>query len=309
MSTAELATKAALLTRPAGRPRRARPLRRGAPGWLLLALPTLYFAVMFAWPLLSLLRMAFAAPIPNRITGEGFSLVNFQEMFTNPLFLQTLWVTIRIGLFTALFTLLLGYPVAFFLVRTRSRFRGLLLFLTLAPILISVVVRAYGWIVLLSPRGLVNSLLIYCGLISRPIRMIFNETGIVIGTTHVLLPFMILAIMGSLQTLDRVLEDAAASLGARPLRVFLDIVLPLSMPGVAAGVLLVFVLSVSSFVTPVLLGGQIVLTVPILALQQFTSAFNWPFGSALVALLLATVLGITVVYDRMLRSRLTRGVL
>ncbi len=288
--------------------RRVAPLQRNMLGWTLLGLPTLYFLLLFAWPLLSLLRMAFATPIPNRITGEGFSLANFREIFTNPLFLQTLWVTLRIGFFTALFALLLGYPLAYFLARTRSRMRGLLLFLTLAPILISVVVRAYGWIVLLSPRGLVNALLIHAGLISRPIRLIFNETGIIIGTTHVLLPFMILAIMGSLQTLDRALEDAAASLGARPMRVFFDVVLPLSLPGVAAGVLLVFILSVSSFVTPVLLGGQIVLTVPILALQQFTSAFNWPFGSALVALLLGTVLIITLAYDRLLQSRLNRGV-
>jgi putative spermidine/putrescine transport system permease protein len=283
------------------------PQARNVVRWALLALPVLYFVLLFAWPLASLLRMAFATPIPNRVTGEGFSIVNFREIFTNPLFLQTLWVTLRIGALTALFTLLLGYPLAFFLVRTRSRFRGLLLFLTLAPILISVVVRSYGWIVLLSNRGLVNSLLLKLGLISRPIRMIFNETGIVIGTTHVLLPFMILAIMGSLQTLDGALEDAASSLGARPTRVFLDIVLPLSLPGAAAGVLLVFILSVSSFVTPVLLGGQIVLTVPILALQQFTSAFNWPFGSALVALLLVTVLAIALAYDRLLQGRLNRG--
>jgi putative spermidine/putrescine transport system permease protein len=146
------------------------------------------------------------------------------------------------------------------------------------------------------------------GLIARPVRLIFNETGIVIGTTHVLLPFMILAILGSLQLHDRALEDAAASLGARPWRVFWDIILPLSLPGVAAGALLVFILSVSSFVTPVLLGGQIVLTIPILALQQFTSAFNWPFGSALVVLLLVSVILITLLYDRFLQKRLTRGV-
>jgi putative spermidine/putrescine transport system permease protein len=282
--------------------------RRDATGWLLISLPTLYFAFLFVGPLVSLLRMSFTAPLPNRVTGEGFSFVNFEEFFTNPYYLRTLWVTLRIGALTALFALLLGYPLAFFLSRTRSRFRGLLLFLTLAPILISVVVRAYGWIVLLSPRGLLNSFLLYFGLISRPLRMIFNETGIVIGTTHVLLPFMILSIMSSLQTLDRRLEDAAASLGARPARIFFDIVLPLSLPGVAAGVLLVFILAVSSFVTPVLLGGQMVLTIPILALQQFTSTFNWPFGSALVAMLLVAVLAITAVYDRLLQRLLNRGV-
>jgi putative spermidine/putrescine transport system permease protein len=278
--------------------------KRDLLGWILLALPTAYFLSVFAWPFAILVRMAFSRPIPHHIVGEGISVANFTEIFTNPLFLQTLWVTLRIGFFCTLFALLLGYPLAFFLARTRSRWRGPLLFLTLAPILISVVVRAYGWIVILSNRGLLNSALMQLGLVTRPVRMIFNETGIIIGTTHVLLPFMVLSILSSLQTLDNTLEDAAASMGARPWRVFVDVILPLSLPGVAAGVLLVFVLSVSAFVTPVLLGGQLVLTIPILALQQFSSAFNWPFGSALVVLLLVTVLTITAVYDRVVQRRL-----
>lgn len=290
------------------RARSRRTGRRDILGWLLLMLPTFYFLLLFAWPLIGLLRMAFARPIPQHVVGEGFTFANFAEIFANPLYLHTLWVTLRIGVLSAFFALILGYPLAFFLARTRTRFRGVLLFLTLAPILISVVVRAYGWIVLLSNRGLLNAIMLQAGLISRPVRMIFNETGIVIGTTHVLLPFMILSIMGSLQTIDSVLEDAAASLGAQPVRVFLDVVLPLSLPGIAAGVMLVFILSVSSFVTPVLLGGQIVLTVPILALQQFTSAFNWPFGSALVVLLLLAVIAVTFTYDRILHARLHRGV-
>jgi putative spermidine/putrescine transport system permease protein len=214
---------------------------------------------------------------------------------------------VRISLVVALATLVLGFPLALFLSRTDSRYRGILLSLTLAPIVISVVVRAYGWIVLLANRGLVNSALMQIGLIARPIRLVFNETGVEIATTHVLLPFMVLAIMGSLQGVQVALEEAAASLGARRWRVLLDVVLPLSLPGVAAGTLLVFILSASSFVTPVLLGGQVVLTVPMLALQQFTTTFNWAFGSALTMLLLVTVIGITVVFDGVLRRRLVRG--
>jgi putative spermidine/putrescine transport system permease protein len=275
--------------------------------WLWLALPILYFVLIFAVPLLDLLKMGFSRPLPQRITGGEFSYANFIEIFTNPLYRNTLWVTLRIGATVALATLIVGYPLAFFLARTRSRAKGFLLFLTLSPILISVVVRAYGWIVLLSNRGLVNSALMQLGLISRPIRLIFNETGIVIATTHVLLPFMVLAILGSLQSLDLALEDAAASLGARRWQVFRDVVLPLSLPGVAAGFMLVFILGVSSFVTPILLGGQVVLTVPILALQQFTTAFNWAFGSALTLFLLVAVLIITLLYDRVLQRRLVRG--
>ena len=281
--------------------------RRSWIAWAWLTLPLLYFAGLFVWPLLSLFRMAFSTPLPMRITGEGWSLVNFHTIMNNPLFLETLWVTLRISLLVAAGTLVLGFPLAFFLVRTRSRYRGLLLSLTLAPILISVVVRAYGWIVLLSNRGLVNSALMQMGLISRPVRLVFNETGVVIATTHVLLPFMVLAIMGSLQGVPAALEDAAASLGARRWRVLWDVILPLSLPGVAAGGLLVFVLSASSFVTPVLLGGQVVLTIPMLALQQFTTTFNWAFGSALTMLLLVTIIGITLTYDRLLARRLVRG--
>ena len=248
--------------------------RRGMLACLWLALPLLYFVVLFAVPLLDLLKMGFSKPLPRRVTGGEFSLANFVEIFSNPLYRDTLWVTLRIGATVALATLALGYPLALFLVRTRSRAKGFFLFLTSSPILISVVVRAYGWIVLLANRGLVNSAMIQLRLITRPIRMIFNETEIVIATTHVLLPFMVLAILGSLQSLDPALEDAASSLGASRWKVLRDVVIPLTLPGVAAGFMLVFILGVSSFVMPVLLGGQVVLTMPILALQQFTTAFN-----------------------------------
>jgi putative spermidine/putrescine transport system permease protein len=282
--------------------------RRGVLAWLWLALPLLYFVALFAVPLFDLLKMGFSKPLPQRVTGGAFSLDNFAEIFSNPLYRDTLWVTLRIGATVALATLALGYPLAFFLARTRSRAKGFFLFLTLSPILISVVVRAYGWIVLLANRGLVNSALIQLGLITRPIRLIFNETGIVIATTHVLLPFMVLAILGSLQSLDPALEDAASSLGASRFKVLRDVTIPLTLPGAAAGFMLVFILGVSSFVTPILLGGQVVLTMPVLALQQFTTAFNWAFGSALTMFLLAAVLIVTLVYDRLLASRLSRGV-
>lgn len=244
--------------------------------------------------------MSLAEPIPGRILGVGFSLANYRDIFGNAFFLQTFWTTIKIAGETAILALVLGFPLAYFLSRTRSRWKGLLLFLTLAPILVSVVVRAYGWIVLLSNRGLVNEVLKYAGLIDSPVRMIFNEMGVVIGTAHVLLPFMVLSIMASLQTIDPAYEEAANSLGASPFRVFIDIVVRLAMPGIGAGTLLVFILAASTFVTPILLGGQTVMTIPILAYQQFSSAFNWPFGSALVVCLLVIILVISIIADRML---------
>lgn len=284
-----------------------RPHERIWMRYLILALPTLYFLMLVAWPLLILLRMSFSVPERGRVFGTGFSLHNYVGFINNPIFIESLVGTLRIGMLTAIFALLLGFPLALFIWKSKSWVRSVVIFITLAPILISVVVRSYGWIVLLSNRGLVNSFLMYFGIIERPIRLIFNETGIVIGMTHVLLPFMVLSILSTLQSIDRNLEDAAATLGARPLRVNLDVIFPLVLPGVVAGVILVFILAVGSFITPVLLGGQMVMTLPILALQQFQTTFNWALGSAIAMLLLAVVLATTLIFERVMRARLVRG--
>lgn len=274
--------------------------------WLMLGLPTAYFLLIVAYPLANLVRMGFSRPERGRVFGEGFSFANFADILTSPLYLETLTVTFRIGALSAAFALLLGLPLALYIWKARPGLRSVLIFITIAPILISIVVRAYGWMVLLSNRGIVNSTLMKLGLIDRTLRLIFNETGIVIATSHVLLPFMVLAILGSLQTVDQALEDAAASLGARPWRVVWDVVLPLALPGIAAGTVLVFILAVGSFVTPVLLGGQLVLTLPMAAMQQFNSTFNWAFGSALVGILLVAVLATTLIFDLVLKKRLAR---
>jgi putative spermidine/putrescine transport system permease protein len=282
----------------------ARPWGR----YIVLALPTTFFLALVAWPLFLLLRMSLSVPERGRVFGVGLSSGNYAEVFTNPIFLETLFVTFRIGCWVSVCTLLLGFPLAIFIWRSKTRVRALVLFITLAPILVSVVVRSYGWVVLLSNKGLVNSFLLYFGVIDRPIRLIFNETGVIIGMVHVLLPFMVLSILSSLQSIDKSLEDAASTLGATPFRANIDIVLPLVIPGVVAGVILVFILAVGSFITPVLLGGQVVMTLPILALQQFQTTFNWALGSAIAMVLLAAVLGMTLLFERVMRKRLLKGI-
>ncbi len=285
-------------------------MRAGQNPWvarLLLIAPTAYFLLLVAYPLFLLVRMSFSLPERGRVFGEGFSFQNYIDIFTTPLFLNAFIVTVRVGILTAIFALLLGFPLAVFIWRSRGVWSRIVVLITLAPILISAVVRAYGWMVLLSNRGLVNSLLVYTGITDGPVRLIFNETGIVIGTVHVLLPFMVLSILSSLQTIDRSLEDAAATLGAKPWRVTLDIIFPLALPGAVAGLVLVFILAVGSFITPVLLGGQVVITLPILALQQFVTTFNWALGSAIVTVLLVAVLAATVAFERMMRRGSQRG--
>jgi len=252
--------------------------------------------------------MSVSVPEPGRVFGDGFSLANYATIFSNQVFLNSLLTTARIGALVSVCSLILAFPLAIFIWRSRSSLRSVVLLITLAPLFISVIVRAYGWMVLLSNRGVVNSLLMNMGVTTRPIPLIFNEIGVIIGTTHVLLPFMMLSILSTLQSIDRSLEDAAASLGARPLRTSFDITLPLVLPGVVTGMILVFILAVGSFITPVLLGGQLVLTLPILALQQFNSTFNWALGSAYVVILLVFVLAITLGFERVVRPYLNRGV-
>jgi putative spermidine/putrescine transport system permease protein len=274
----------------------------------MLVLPTAYFLLLVAYPLYTLIRMSFSLPEPGRIFGGDFSLANYAHIFSSQVFWNSLVTTARVGALVALFSLLLAFPLATFIWRSQSKLRSVVLLITLAPLFISVIVRAYGWMVLLSNRGVVNSLLMNMGLTARPIPLIYNEVGVIIGTTHVLLPFMVLSILSTLQSIDRTLEDAAASLGARPLRTNLDVILPLVMPGVITGMILVFILAVGSFITPVLLGGQLVLTLPILALQQFSTAFNWALGSAYVVILLLFVLTITLGFERLVRPMLSKGV-
>lgn len=284
-----------------------RPGERAWTRFAVLSVPTAYFVALVAIPLAVLVRMSFSVPEKGRVFGDGWALNNYVEVFTNPLFLETLGVTVRIGVLVSIFTFLLGFPLALFIWKARGSIRSIAIFITIAPILISVVVRSYGWVVLLSNRGLVNSFLMYVGIIDRPIRLIFNETGIIIGMVHVLLPFMVLSIMSTLQSIDSSLEEAAATLGARPMRVNVEIILPLALPGIASGMILVFILAVGSFITPVLLGGQLVMTLPILALQQFQTTFNWALGSAIATLLLVAVIGIIMVFERVLRKNLVRG--
>lgn len=277
--------------------------------WILLAPPIAYFLLLVAFPMFILVRMGFSYPAKGRVFGEGFSIQNYIDIFTTPLFLNSLLVTLRVGVLTAVFALLLGFPLAMFIWRGKGLLARVVILITLAPILISAIVRTYGWIVLLSNRGLINSLLMYVGITDSPIRLVFNETGVVIGTVHVLLPFMVLSILSSLQAIDGALEDAAATLGAKPWRTFRDVIFPLALPGAMAGLILVFILAVGSFITPVLLGGQLVMTIPVLALQQFTTTFNWALGSALVTVLLVAVLASIVAFEKVMQKNSQRGAL
>jgi len=195
----------------------------------------------------------------------------------------------------------IGYPLAYFLARMQSRIRNWLILLVIFPLLLNLVVRSFGWIALLTKRGLINDFLMSLGIIAEPLVLIFNLTGLIIGMTHIFLPFMVLLTMGAIQNIPVDLEDAAAALGASRPRVLISVVLPLSVPGLLSGAILVFILSISALVTPRLLGGPTYQVMSTLIFDEFMQLLNWPLGAAMAFVL--TGLALFVIWAAGLISR------
>jgi putative spermidine/putrescine transport system permease protein len=198
-------------------------------------------------------------------------------------------------------SLLVGYPLAHWMARMRSRLgHALLLMAVIAPMLTGIVVRTFAWMTLLADRGVINTALAWLGLIEKPLPLMYGELGVVVGLVHIYVPFMVLTLIGVIGRIDPALEEAARNLGAGRLRTFLEVTLPLSLPGILAGSLLVFALAISAYVTPVLLGGGNVLTLPMLIYQQVSASFNLGFAGALGVVLLAVSLALVVAYNAIL---------
>ncbi len=208
------------------------------------------------------------------------------------------WTTLRTALVVTLGTMLLGYPVALALSRLRRGAATVVLIVVLLPFWTSVLVRSYAWMVLLGRHGVINELLIGAGLIDAPLRLLNTSLAVHVAMIHILLPYMILPIASVLRQIDSALPRAAAGLGAPPWRVFLQIVLPLSLPGVAAGTLLVFVLSLGFYITPALVGGPRDLMLSMLIAQQ-VDLLNWPYAACLSAALLAVTLLLIAAFQRL----------
>ena len=270
--------------------------------WALLIPGLLGLLVSFVLPLLWMLRMAFNKGAANGVVISTFSLDTFAQVLKAPYYREVALTTFRMGLTVALLCVLLSYPIALFLKRSTSRWKGLLTALAIAPLLTSSIVRSYGWIVILGSNGLVNSSLEGLHLISTPIKLDNNLTGVIIGLVEVFMPYAILVMISGFGQLSPQLEQAAASLGANSLKVFTRITLRLSLPALLSSFLLVFVLSISTFVTPQLLGGGAVHVLATEIYDQANGLINWPFASALsviVFLLFGIVIG---VYQRLIKK-------
>jgi putative spermidine/putrescine transport system permease protein len=254
---------------------------------LLPMLATL--ALVFIVPIGCLLLLSFHNMTGPAQVGDQFTLENYLSFFTDRFYLKVLYNTFWLGAVVVICCLLIGYPVSYCLARTRSRWRGLLLFLVVSPLLVSAVVRNIGWFPILSNAGLVNWLLLTSGLASQPVALISNLTGVVIGLVHALLPFMILTLTTVIQRIEPELEEAAANLGAGPIRTFVQVLLPLSLPGVIGGSLLVFTMAIAAYTTPVIMGGNRVMVMATFIGQQFRTVLDYALGATAAAVLMLLV--------------------
>jgi ABC-type spermidine/putrescine transport system permease subunit I len=256
-----------------------------------------FFVLFYLLPMFRLLLLSFLGDGHGGLswtpTGRAFASV-----VSSPLFVPVILDTLKLSALVTLLTLLLGYPVAYLLATTRSRYSTVLLLMVLLPLWTSILVRTYAWIVILQRSGLINKLLLQLGLIDEPLNMIFNEFAVIVGSTHILLPFMILPIFGVLRRLDPRLVPAAIGLGASPRRAFWKVTVPLSLPGVAAGVLIVFIMALGFFITPAVLGGGKVTMLAMAIEQQISQFLNWEVAAALSAILLVITLVFVLLYQK-----------
>lgn len=254
----------------------------------LLVLPALLLiGLLLVLPYLNIVVMSLRVPSTSAPYAPGFTLDNFGRAVTDPFYLGILAHSLLLGLAVSLICLVAGLPVAYHLARTPSRWRGLLYGLVLSPLLIGVVIRCYGWVIVLANNGLINASLRAAGWIEGTVPLMYNEFGVTVGLVHVFLPFMILPLITAFQSIDPALEEAGRSLGGSRRRVLARIVLPLAMPGIQSGAILVFVLTISSFVTPAILGGHRVQLMAPLIVQTLIDSFLWPVGAALALVLAA----------------------
>jgi putative spermidine/putrescine transport system permease protein len=269
-------------------------------------------------PYVSLLALFFVIPLSLMLAislsrqsyGQlewSLTLAHYVHFFTDAYYLGVLGDTLWLGLLTTVVALLVGYPVAYHLALTRSRWKPLLIVFILSPLLVGIVIRCYGWMILLADRGLINETLVRHGWLSTPLPLMYNKFGVVVALVHVFLPFMVLSLTGVLKRIEPQLIEASQTLGASPRRAFFEITLPLSLPGILAGSLLVFSLAISSFVVPILLGGFKVHVLPMVVYEQVLSVFDWPFGAANAFVLLLISVALIAFYIKV-TERALRGI-
>ena len=282
------------------------PWPRWSPRKYLLLPATIFLLTVFLVPVLIFFSEAFHPFIDGRSQPQ-WSLSTFVKFATDFFYFETLLNRAYLGVVTTVLSLLLAYPAALIMIRLRGTpMFYVLAFAVFSPVLVSVIVRAYGWQLLLSNNGVVNYLLSSFGLVDRPVRLMFNWTGVIISMVHIQLPFMLFPILTVLMQLPRGLIEAAQDLGATYWQVLWRVIIPLSLPGILAGSQIVFTTGISAFASPTILGGGRVRVMPV-AIYQNIVGLNWPMGAVQSILLLLFSLVILLIFSRVLRVRGARA--
>ena len=261
--------------------------------------------VLLVAPLLHLLGYGFLDTQYGQDQIEGVTLAHYRKVLSDPFFLRIFAKTLLLSALTTAVVSVFGYALAHFIWRQR-RWRALFVSLAVSPLLVSIVVSSYGWMVILGNNGIINRLLLTLGAADSPVKLIYTDAAIVVGLVHITLPFMILSILAALERIDEFLPEAASTLGANPIQVLRHVILPLAVPGFAAGTTVVFCLSMSAYVTPAVLGGSGPNFITTLIYNEFITQLNWPVGAALASLLLLISLSVVFGYIRFM-SRLNVG--
>ena len=275
-------------------------------GWFLLAPPLATVCVLFVVPVAYLFWVSLHAPSTSELYGASLTLHNYVDLLRDSFYLTIIGRTLGVAAVILGLCLVIGYPVAYFVALLPPRRRMLALLLLLFPLMVSNVVRAYGWVALLERQGVVNTTLRDLRWIDAPLDLLYTPSAVVVALMTILLPYMVISIANTLVALDRRYEEAAQALGASPLRTFVHVTLPLSTPGIASGTLLVFLLTLSAYVTITLLGGPRSKLLVSMIYDSVT-AFQWPRAAALAFVLLAIALAFTALILALLRPGRVHG--
>lgn len=275
----------------------------------LLAAPTVFLGLFFLVPLAIMIVYSWLTPgLYGGVEWKFFHLnygrilgwANTKYDRFDPVYFVIFLRSVRLAATTVLMSLVICYPVAFWVARLSEAKKNFFIFFITLPFFISLIVRLFAWVLILRPTGFLNQALLGLGLIGEPLEIIYTDTAVIIGMAYVFVPFMFLPLYSSIEKLDNSLIEASQDLGANRMQTFFRVVLPLTLPGVVGGSIIVFIPSLGNFIVPSLLGGAKVVMIGNLIEQQFLSARNWPFGAALGMMVMAAVLVLLLVYVRML---------
>ena len=280
--------------------------RYSLPTTAWLAVPALLFLLgFFVAPMFTMVRNSFNTQLSSGVMQSGLTLDNYIRFFSTEIYLRVLLVTLRIGIVTTLIAAVVAYPLAWVVARGPRFAARIVLLIVVMPLLVNIVARTFGWRIILSRTGPLNTALDWLGIEAGHL-FLYTESAVVVGSLHVFLPLMVLPLANSLGAIPRSLEESAASLGASGIEIFFKVIMPLSLPGIGAGAILVFTLTASSYVLPAILGGDFAKMLGTLVEEQLLTVSNWPFGSTIATVLmlinLLVVTGYGLLVDRKLRT-------